>query len=130
MASTRPAVFLAPALALTLGGALPPQATYDDAIRCAAVDMLMAGLLARDPAPARRAQAGRYNTLAALWLDDASKLPGKDKGTVTADLEMRANAIMSKVAGAGSAAAAEKVLGGSIIGCDGFEQAYAAPAAR
>jgi len=112
----------APALA-----ALPAGAGYDDAIRCAAADMIMAGMLDSAQASARdRAIVAQYRTLAALWLDDATRL-SKDKRKVLADLEARGNLIMARLKAASGGQEIDRELDTVRAGCAGFEEAYASP---
>ena len=104
--------------------ALPVGASYDDAIRCAAADMIMAGMLDSPQASDKdRAIVAHYRTLAALWLDDATRL-SKDKRKVLADLEARGNAIMARLQAGSAGTDIDVELEAVRTGCAAFEQAY------
>ena len=105
--------------------ALPPGAGYDDAIRCAAADMVMAGMLDTPGATAQdRAIVAQHKALSALWLDDATKLV-KDKRKVLSDLEAKGASLMSRLQAARSEQDITKAIEAARDGCAAFEQAYA-----
>lgn len=116
--------------AFAAAAALPPRAAYDDAIRCAAIDMIMSGMLEGGEATeADRELSGHYRALTSRWLGEASKLEGKSRQIVLADFEARANAIMARLHAATSETQAHEVLDSGLAGCGEFEKAYISPAA-
>lgn len=130
---------LAAAIGAVLAGIFAPAAaaadpapvTYDDAMECASLDTVLAGVLGGDDAKsdADRKQAKHYSTMAEAWLQQASTMHPHGQDAAFADYDKAVEALSTRMLAATSTAEVESIIRPGVEKCRRLEEEAANGAA-
>lgn len=119
------AVLAPPALA-----ADPVEVTYDDAIECASLDTVLAGVLGaeKDQSDEDKAQAKYYTDMAEKWLSQAVDAHPGGQDAAFADFDKAVEALSDRMVAAKSEDEVSAIIRPSIEKCSRLEEAaYGGP---
>lgn len=102
-----------------------PAIAYDDALQCAALDTIIAGLLKSSDPPTEenRAEGERYSELARRWLHLVVTLSPRGEDEAFGDYGRSVNALTKKLAAVRSAEEVDAIIQPRLDRCRRLQQA-------